>query len=70
MKDIKDILVELQGLETTTVEGLQAAVVQTVTDLQAFVDAMTPAPAPVVDPIVRVDVVTQSGATTSFLPQA
>jgi hypothetical protein len=67
MKSLQDILGELQGLETTTVEGLQAAVAQAITDLQTIVDAAPSTPG--ADPIVSITTTTQSGVTAEFVPQ-
>lgn len=68
MKTLPEILAELQALESTEVSVLEAAIEQTVEDLQALVNA-TPVGPGAADPIVSITTTTQSGVTAEFVPQ-
>ena len=68
MRTLQEILAEVQAIDATSVDAVQAAVAQIVTDLQAQIDAQA---APVVsDPVVSVTTTTQSGVTATFVPQS
>jgi hypothetical protein len=63
MKQISDIVTELQALDTTALDAVVAGVTQAIADLQAFT-------APAADPVVSITTTTESGATATFVPQA
>jgi len=65
-KQLTDILAEVQALDTTTLDGLEAGIAQIVTDLQAVI-AANPTNS---DPVVSITATLQSGATVAFVPQS
>jgi hypothetical protein len=68
MKNLNDIVSELQAVDTTALDSVVAAIAQAVTDLQAVI-AATPA-TPAADPIATVVVTTAGGVVTTCVPQA
>ena len=66
--NLTDILTEVQALETTSLKDLEVATAKVITDLTDFIAAQVP-PSPVSDPVVEVDVKTQSGAVSTFVPK-
>lgn len=71
MKTLEEILAELQTVDTTQLNQVEAQLQQTIGDLQLFIANQVPTP-PAADPIVTVvtTVTTQSGATQSFTATA
>jgi hypothetical protein len=72
MKNLNDILSELQAIDQTSLENAVGAINQAITDLQAFIAAQ---PAPMSDPVASVvtTVTTVGGVATPvtvFPPQA
>ena len=65
MKTLAQILAELQAADVSALNVAQTAVVQTITDLQAYITG-TPAPA---DPVATIVTTTVSGVTATFVPQ-
>ena len=67
MKQLPEILPELQALATVTEDQFETALAAVVTDVQALIAA---APATVADPVATVVVTTVAGVVTTCVPQA
>jgi hypothetical protein len=65
MPTLQSILAEVQAIDSTQVDAATAAIAQVVTDLNTLIAAGTPA----ADPVVSVQTTTQSGVTTTFVPE-
>lgn len=73
MKQLSDILAELQAADKTELDNASAAIEQAASDLQNFISAQgqstTPSTAPTADPIATVVVTTVGGVVTNLVPQ-
>jgi hypothetical protein len=67
MPTLQSILAEVQAVDTTQLEGVQAALTQIAADLNTLISA--PA-TPAADPIATVVVTTASGVVTTCVPQS
>ena len=74
MKSLNDIITELQAVDKTELDQASAAIDQAVADLQALAGAAPAAADPIVTITLAADgssveVATESGKTSSFVPQ-
>jgi hypothetical protein len=67
MKTLNDIIAELQALDQAALDSVVAGLNQAIADLQTIAAS---AQAQAADPVATIVVKTQSGAETTFVPQA
>lgn len=68
MNTLPEILAEIQALATVTEDQFEANLAGVVSAVQAYIAANPSAPA--ADPVATVVVTTQSGVSTTCIPQA